>query len=144
MSDEKQYKKYNSQAKFSMWNVRVTKDAQIITDDFVKFTVVLTSRQESDVDAFIDVIPGKFDTELCKFLKKGDVVSFEGFPHTREYEGKRYLGVKQATMFLAPSLFGELKERGWTPGGKSVDPAPAQPKAKAKNVVSITDPDDDL
>lgn len=149
-----EFKKFDSQVQLTVFNARLTKDPRIVEmadGEIVSFTIVLTSRREKHCDVWYDVMPRKFDADKCKFLKKGDVVSFTGFPCAREWAsetGKKMAHeVTDANVIITPALLGELKERGWVPGVKTSVAAKAPVKSPAKPVkapkVAIVDPDDE-
>lgn len=151
MSD-KEWKKFDSQVQLTVFNARLAKDPRIVEiyeGEIVSFSIVLTSRREKHCDVWYDVLPRKFDADKCKYLKKGDMVSFTGFPCAREWAsetGKKMAHeVTDASVIITPALLGELKERGWTPRAKTAANAPVKPAVKPVKTpkVAVVDPDDD-
>jgi len=147
-------KKYDSQAGIWMQNAYLAKDPQIIgggDKELVKLTFVLTSRSDRHSDTWLEVAVQDRQADLAKYLKKGDVLGFAGFPATRKWgddNAKTSVEVVRAEIFTAVSLFCECKERGFTPGasggGKAASAAPAKKKlTPTKRPVQSLDDDDD-
>lgn len=139
-------KKYDSQAVLTVHNAYLTADAKAISPEFTKLRTVLTSRQEKHSDLWVEIIPRKFDANIASYLKKGDMVSFEGFPIVRVWgdEAKQSYEVIDAKLFLPPPMLATLKARGWVPGGGKTEAAavPAKKPVAKKAPVKIIDPDD--
>lgn len=150
-----EYKKqYDSQVVVIWHNARLTKDPEVVQfgdGELVKLTSVMTSRKEGNAEVWYTIVPRKFDVGKSKYLKKGDTVSVQGFPTAREWtnkEGQTKLShsIDQAEIIISPNMIGELKERGWVPGGDKGESLakstkPAKPAKTPK--VAIVDPDDE-
>lgn len=148
MSDT-EFKKFDTKAKYLAHNVRLTADAKELkpaTGDkaaMVKVTFVDTSRQESDEEMWIDVIPQDYQADLAGFLRKGDVISVEAKLTFRKYthngETRYAHDLRRAELIIPPALFTALKERGFTPGAKGSSPAKKGPPAAAKKAIRDLD-----
>lgn len=146
------FKRYNSDATLTVYNARLTKDAEVKGDSFTKLSIVVTSKAEADQDIWFDVIPFDRDAALASHLKKGDVLSVEGFPTMRRYgDGDAKVGftLKNAKLHIPIELFMELKERGFEPssgGGekKTATKKFTPTKKTTRQVQPVSDEDDDL
>lgn len=147
------YKKYDSQALFIMWNARLAKEPQVVDageKELVKLTVVCTSRSDRHSDLWVELTVQDRQADLAKCLEKGDTFGFQGFPALRRWgdnDEKISFEVNRAELFTSIDLFVQLKERGFEPaakgnakGGKK---APAKKPAKS-NKRPVQDLDDDL
>jgi single-stranded DNA-binding protein len=144
MSDE--YKKYDSDDRYTNWHARLAKDPEVRETDsgkFVRLTIVSTSRAESDCDLWIEVTPTDRQMEIASFLKKGDVVGIEGKPTLRKAkEGERtFFNLRRAELHIPIALLGVLKERGFVAGKTRADttPPPAKGTPARKKVVDLDD-----
>ena len=155
MSD-KEYRKYDTDSKSEYWNIRLTADAEVKGENFVKLKFASESSREDDETMWIDVIPLDGQAPISSFLKKGDVIPGVSGRLTMQRWGedndKISFTLKGAYLHLSPELIVELKERGFVPGSKSTSggkkgkPAaknPPKPAGKGRRpVVSIDDEDD--
>lgn len=132
MSEE--FRKYNSDIETKAMNIRLTKDAEVKGDNFVKLTFAAESTGEMDATMWWDVIPFDGQAPIASFLKKGDIISVTGRPTLQKWgddDAKFSLTLKNARLHLDPNLVAELKERGFVPGSKSTGGG-AKPGAKGK------------
>lgn len=136
---DKEWKKYNSDFRSDGFNIRLTDDAEVLGENFVKFTFAAESANEGDETMWIDVIPLDQQAPIASFLKKGDVVSVTGRLTMQKWGDNRdkvSFTLRGAYLHLDPSFIAELKERGFVPGTKSVTKSggkgkAAKPPAKA-------------
>lgn len=145
---ETEYKKYDSDSRYTNYSARLAKDAEVRETPggtMVRITFVDTSKAEGDEDVWIDATPQDHQTEMAKFLRKGDVVPVDGRLTVRKGKSgdKLFFNLRRATIHLTPALIGALKERGFVPGtkangnGNGHPPAKAPAKAPAKRVVNL-------
>jgi single-stranded DNA-binding protein len=156
MSDDR--KKYDTDDKLVFWNARLAMPAEVkeMGPDkapLVRLKVVSTSRSEKAKDIWLEVTPGDRDANLAAYLEKGDTFGFEGKPEMEEYTGKdgtarQTLKIKRATLHVSIDLLMKCKERGFTPGAKSISkaggvkPAPRPTRPTAKPVLDVDFGDD--
>ncbi len=143
MSD---FKKYDSDCLLVCHNVRLTKDAQQISDTFVKITFVLTSKNDKDEDIWIDAIPLDGAAPMAAKLLKGDTLSVSGFLTMQKWGDNDKLShtLKFAKLSYPLELLMALKERGaGKPGGRKAGPAKSKiaPAKKAKVIINLDDND---
>lgn len=141
------YKKYDSQATTIVHNARLTEDATVIEGGekpLVKIKFVLTSRSERHSDLWVEATVQDRQSDLAKYLKKGDTLGVQGFPALRRWgEDNKMVSFELVRAELMPSieLFVSLKERGFEPGAaKGGKKAP--PKKPAKKPVRNPEPED--
>lgn len=126
-----EFKKYDSDDKFTAYHVRLTKDAEVFPSKdpqrgpLVKLTFVSSSRREGTKDQFVECKVRDRDANAAQYLKKLDVVTIEGKPLWEEYKDKVYFKLDNAEVHLPIALLGSLKERGFEPGAKGGAPRPA-------------------
>lgn len=133
MSDEKEYRKYDSYATISCQEMRLAKDAEVISPGFVKLTTVMTSSNAKDADTWLTVIPQERDAENAALLRKGDVFHFTGFPVTQRWGDKNDkidFVVKFPKLVFPQATRAAIKERG---------NAPAPANKKAKKLINLDD-----
>lgn len=153
------YKKYDSQDRYSIYNATLAKDPRITEGNngtMVSLTFVSNSRSDRHTDLWVEANVGDFQTALARYLKKGDVLGVSGKPALRNWDDKegnerQSFELVRAEIFPPISLFMELKERGFTPGAapkggkknaaKGSTKAPAKGGSK-KQIAEIPDDDD--
>lgn len=148
MSDDN-FKKYDSNDSYTAHFARLTKDADIKAFDdreIVRITFVSSSRKDAHADMWIDATATDFQADLVKHLKKGDVVSITGKLTMRKYgenQEKVSFGIDRADIIVPPSLFAELKARGFTPGAgkKGATKAAPPPKKTGPTKRAVVDVD---
>jgi hypothetical protein len=135
-----EFKKYDTKATTSYWNVRLTKDAEV--KDFgdnklVKLSIVDSSRSESDEELWVEVNPNKSQHAMTSYMEKGDEFGASGKLTFRRYgEDKVAFNLRNAEVFVSPGLIAILKERGFAPGpdaalkGDTAAAAPVKTPAK--------------
>ena len=131
-----EYKKYDSQDRYEIHNARLAKDPKVWEGEkgkLVTLTFVSTSRSEKSLDLWVDAKVGGFNADLASYLKKDDVLGIRGKPSMEAWEDKDGNERTSFTLFNAEimtpiSLFQELKERGFVPGGGGK----SAPNAKGK------------
>jgi hypothetical protein len=147
MSDE--YRKFDSDDKFTIFNARLAKDAEVFTGSdpskppLVRITFVSTSRLEKAKDLWVEAKLRDYDSNLGAHLKKNDIVSVEGKPVLEGYgENKTSFKLVNAQIHVTVDLLMKCKERGFTPGAKGATPAKAPPpvrKPAARPVIDLGD-----
>ncbi len=139
------YKKYDSHSSLTIHNARLTEDAKVIKDGFVKLTTVLTSSNEDDVDIWLTIIPMEKDFPTASLLKKGDTFGVTGFLTARvwgEPQKTEHI-LKFPKMHYPIALLVEMKERGGgvvKPVAKKL-PVTMPGKKQARPIINL---DDDL
>jgi hypothetical protein len=157
MSNDKEFKKYDTQSSTQYFNVRLAKDAQVkeFSDNkLVSLTFVDSSRVEADEELWVEANPNKGSQALCSYLLKGDVLSFRSGKLTMRRYGddkeKIAFNLRNAEPVIPIDLLITVKERGFTPGSdtffggeevvaKPVKGKPGRPKGSGK-VVATTKP----
>lgn len=135
MSD---YKKFDTQANTSYWNVRLAKDAtskEFGENTFAEFTFVDSSRLDSDEEMWVSANPTKRNGVLASYLEKGDVVGVSGKLCMRRWgddNEKVAFNLRNAEIHVEPGLLATLKERGWVPGSEEMKGAAPPAKATGK------------
>ena len=142
-----EFTKYDSDTVMHCHNIRLTKDAQKISDTFVKVTFCLTSKNDKDEDMWVDAIPLDSGVALASQLKKGDVLSASGFLTMQRWgddNDKVSHTLKFAKFHYPLDLLMELKARdGGTAKAKAKPPATRMP-SKSKPAKEVVDLDDDI
>lgn len=135
-----EYAKYDTDARAEYFNVRLTKDAQRVNDKFVKVTFVSTSKNDKDEDMWIDAIPLDSGADKASLLKKGDVLSVDGFLTMQKWGDngdKTSFQLKFARMHYPIELLMQLKEReGDKPAKRKDKPGKA---TKKKDIIDLDD-----
>lgn len=151
MSEE--FKKYDADTKTVAHNMRLTKDAEVLSEGngerppMIRLSFVDTSRDKEDEDKWVDVIPRDGDAVQASFMKKGDVLGYEGHETMRKWgdnKDKISFRIKGAQLHIPISLFLQLKERGFVPGQKNTGASKGKPtatpaKKPARPVVNLDD-----
>lgn len=144
----KEYKKYDTEDSWVIHNGRLTADAEWITDEAVKVTMVSTSRNDNDADIWVDIILGGGQADYASRLKKGDIISATGkltmhrFGDDHEKVGFQ---LRLPRVHYALPLLQELGERGES-GGKSKKAKPARGRSRRaepdREVIDLDDEED--
>ena len=141
-----EYTKYDSDTVMHCHNVRLTKDAQKISETFVKVTFCLTSKNDKDEDMWVDAIPLDSGVQFAANLLKGDVLSVSGFLTMQRWgddNDKVSHTLKFAKFHYPIDLLMELKARdsGKLPkaSGKSGGGKTGATKKPTKEVVDLDD-----
>lgn len=122
--------KYDSDATMTIHHARLVEDAKEFggTDGAVKIRFVVSSRLEKDEDMWTDAVTSSYQAALAKNLKKGDVLTVEGFPTFQRWgDGgqKISMTLRFAKFHFPVTLIGILKEREGAKGAKIGVPAKA-------------------
>jgi hypothetical protein len=159
-----EYRKYDTTAGYEAHNIRLTKDADVkdgANGQMVSITFVDSSRNDRDVDMWIEAQVSDFQAALGACLKKGDVLGVRGKLVMQKYgePEKVALKLRRAELYVPIDLFMACKERGFEPGaapssgagagaGKPAAKGGAKPVAKkaalpagkaAKKIVDMDD-----
>lgn len=153
MSD-KTYKKWDSDDNYIQHNARLAFDPEVKEFSGKKFVRIKFTSETRGEDAqgkdrystmWVEALVSDFESDKAAMLKKGDVLTVEGKPAIRIWgdDDKASFELVRARLHLPVSLFMELQERGFSPGGKPGKSKPA-PKAgkRSKKVVEIPEDDD--
>lgn len=156
---KEEYKRFDSLDRYEIHSARLTKDAESRDGDhgkMVRVTFVSTCRSERYENLWVEANVQDFQCGVAEYLKRGDVLGVRGKPGMRRYgdDNERVsFELIRAELMIPPSLFSELKERGWEPGAGSEKPAKKggkvppkgkkAPPAKAKRTVIDVDDEDD-
>jgi single-stranded DNA-binding protein len=156
MSD---YKKYDSDDTYMQHNARLTEDATVIKLGEgkklvkIKFTSEAKGEDKEGNDRYetlwVEAIVSDYDADKAAYLKKGDVLSVEGKPALRLWgddNDKISFELIRARLHTSVALFMELKERGFSAGGKGGKKGKAAPKKGKKSsrkIVEIPEDDED-
>lgn len=158
-----EYKRFDTSDAYEIHHARLTKDAEVRDGDrgqMVRLTFVSTCRSERYENLWVEANVQDFQADIAAFMKKGDVIGVRGKPGLRRYgddNEKISFELIRAELKIPPSLYGDLKERGWEPGAGGEKPAakkggktpakggkvPAKGKQAAKKEVIDLDDDDD-
>ncbi len=131
------FRKFDSQAELTIHNARVAQEPKIIKEGFMKFTTVLTSSNENDIEVWWTVIPQERDFELAQYIQKGDVFTVVGFPTANLWgENDKMEHVLKFPRLRYPiSLLKTLRERQDAAGGAK-GKATAKPVAKGNGTLT--------
>jgi single-stranded DNA-binding protein len=153
MSD---FKKYDSDSNYIQHNARLTQDADVREFDgkkFVKlkFTDETRGQNKDGSDRYetmwVEAEVRDYDADKAALLKKGDVLTIEGkiaFRLWGEDRDKAAFDLKRAALHIPVSLFMQLQERGFAPGGKAAPKkGKAAPTKGKKKIVEIPEDDDE-
>jgi hypothetical protein len=113
--------KYDSDATMTVHHARLVEDAKEFGGDAVKIRFVVSSRLDKDEDMWTDAVTSSYQTALAKNLKKGDVLTVEGFPTFQRWgDGgqKISMTLRFAKFHFPVTLIGILKEREGLKGAK--------------------------
>jgi single-stranded DNA-binding protein len=156
MSDD--YKKWDSDDNYVQHNARLAFDADVIKLGDgkklvkLKFTSEAKGQDKEGNDRYqtiwVEAIVGDYDADKAAYLKKGDVLTIEGKPGLRLWgddNDKISFELIRARLHMPLSLFSELKDRGFAPGGKGGKgkAAPKKGKKSTKKIVEIPEDDDE-
>lgn len=160
---KEEYKRFDSQDRYEVHNAKLTKDAESRDGEhgkMVRVTFVSTCRSERYENLWVEANVQDFQAGIAEYLKKGDVIGVRGKPGLRRYgddNEKISFELLRAELMIPPSLFAELKERGWEPGeggekkskkggktpAKGGGKTPAKGKPAKREVIDLDDDDGD-